>query len=666
MQASKTTLQEIIEGIKQYQIPLFQRPYSWTKQEWTVLWEDLLELCHQENSRPHFMGSIVTIQVNSAPTKVTKYLLIDGQQRLTTVFIILAALRDTVRLSKENSELAEEINNTLLINQYKKGNDKYKIQPTQLDREEFYQIIDNPPAKKNSLLTECYQFFYKKIKYCSIDIATLQEVLCNKFSLVSITLGLEDDPYLVFESLNAKGRPLTQADLIRNYIFMRVHPEDPKLQLSIYQQYWQPMQTNLEEKITDFIRHYLTRKGKEIKKNEVYFELKSEVENDEPITYLKNLYEFSEYYAKLLNPNLETEADISQSLHRINRLEVATVYPFLLNCYQDYSQEKITKADFITVIKILENFLLRRFVCNVQTRGLNKIFSSLYGQINKDSYFNRDTSFVERLKLSLQHQNYPKDREFLAKLEEIKLYGSNRTAKAKLILESIELFFNHKEKVYLEDLSIEHVMPQTLNKWWREYLGEKANITHSLLVHSLGNLTLTGYNSELSNDSFEHKRDRLAKSKLELNKYFSAQQSWRQEDIEARSRYLAKIAVQIWGFFGNEAVESTPINSLTTMKGKKPKSLKFFSEEYSVKSWRDVLEKTLNQIIELDSQKFEEIIDQYPYFVSKDAKIFISSRQLQNNTFVNVNLSANDIYRFCCQCLETAEISESDWQLKTE
>jgi uncharacterized protein with ParB-like and HNH nuclease domain len=657
MQASETKLQQIIEGTRQYLIPLFQRAYSWKKSEWQMLWDDLVELCSTDNPRPHFMGSIVTMPTTSVPEGISKYLLIDGQQRLTTVFILLAALRDRAKQSQEE-ELAAEINNTILVNPFKKGSDHYKLQLTQVDRKAFHQIIDTQSRIDGSGISECYLFFEKKIRQSRWEFEKIKQVICSRLSLVSVVLGIDDDPYLVFESLNAKGRPLTQSDLIRNYFFMKIHTDR---QESVYDKYWQPMQHLLGENLTEFIRHYLTKNGVEVKQNEIYFEIKDRINSQDALFYLKDLSIFAEYYARLLNPEREPQESIRTYLHRLNRLEVATIYPFLLNCYDDWMQSKITKEDFITVLQILENFILRRFVCNVQTRGLNRIFALLYSQVSKDTNLASET-FVDRLKLALQNRDYPKDPEFKARLMEVKLYGSNRSEKARLILESIESFFNHKEQVSFDELSMEHIMPQTPSKWWQEHLGEDWAVTHELLVHSLGNLTITGYNSELSNADFSTKRTHFKKSHLELNQYFHDKQSWCREDIEARAEYLADIALQIWSYFGDESAPSPQLNS---MKGKTPKLLTIFGKKYSVKSWRDILEITLNTIADLEPERFKDIMEQFPRFVGWDEKDFRYTRKLQNGAFIEVNLSAKDIHTFCRKAIETAELSVEEWQVET-
>lgn len=659
MQASETKLQQIIEGTKQYVVPLFQRPYSWKKSEWQALWNDLVELCKADNPRPHFMGSIVTMPTISVPEGVSKYLLIDGQQRLTTVFILLSALRNTAKQSEE--ELAAEIDNTILVNPYKKDLDYYKLQPTQVDRVAFHQIIDSEPRVNESDILECYRFFEKKIHQSrlSLELQRIKKVICSNLSLVSVVLSADDDPYLVFESLNAKGRPLTQADLIRNYFFMRIHADS---QESVYAQYWQPMQDLLRDSLTEFIRHYLTKTGVEVKQNEIYFEIKDRISTNDALSYLKDLCVFSEYYSRLLNPEREPKEIVRKYLHRLNRLEVATVYPFLLNCYDDWMKDRIAEQEFVSVLQVLENFLLRRFVCNIQTRGLNRIFALLYSQVSKDTDLASD-SFVERLKLTLQNRDYPKDAEFRSRLVDVKLYGGNRSEKCKLILESIEESFEHKEQVFFDKLSIEHVMPQTLNEDWKDDLGEDWAITHELLRHTIGNLTLTAYNPELSNDTFEKKKEQLKNSHLELNKYFQSRTSWCREDIEERSEHLADIALQVWSYFGNESAQPSPSSSLT---GTIPKSLCCFGQEYVVRSWRDVLETTLNTIADLEPDSFKEIMQQFPRFIGWDDKDFRSTRRLRNGAFIEVNLSAQDIYTFCMKAIETGELSIEEWSVETQ
>ncbi|MDI6800548.1 MAG: DUF262 domain-containing protein [Thermodesulfovibrionales bacterium] len=470
MKASETRLQPIIEGTKQYVIPLFQRSYSWTKKEWEILWDDIISLCEIGDNRSHFIGSIVTMPTISVPEGVAKYLLIDGQQRLTTIFILLALLRDKAKQSGQ-SELSEEIHNTLLVNQYKKDSDYYKFQPTQIDRNSFRGIIASEISMSDGQILSAYKFFEKKFRQTDIDIQILKKTITNNLSIVSIVLDPDDNPHLVFESLNAKGRPLTEADLIRNYFFMRIHIDE---QENIYSKYWKPMQEALSDYLTEFIRHYLMRDGKIVKQTDVYFSLKDIVNQGNALDYLKDLLKFSGYYERLLYPEKEDNIEIRKLLSRLNRFEVNTAYPFLLNCYDDYNQSKISAVEFSNILKTIENFLIRRFICNVPTHGLNKIFPALYRNIKNKGV----STLFEGLQKELQTRGYPKDIEFKSRLIDAKLYGAgDRAIKTKLILESIEESYGHKEQVSFDTLSIEHIMPQTLTEYWQNHLGEDWEIT---------------------------------------------------------------------------------------------------------------------------------------------------------------------------------------------
>ena len=373
------------------------------------------------------------------------------------------------------------------------------------------------------------------------------------------------------------------------------------------------------------------------------------------------MYKFADYYSRLLNPELENNLKVRKRLIRINRLEVATVYPFLLNCYDEWMQKRISENELIEIFHILENFLILRFVCNVQTMGLNRIFALLYSQVIKDVDIDSN-AFVERVKSVLQTKDYPKDAEFKERLLDVKLYGSNRSEKARLILESIEESFRHKEQISFDNLTIEHILPQTLNNWWKDHLGQDWEITYELFLHTIGNLTLTAYNGELSNSDFVTKKKEYQNSHLELNSYFQDIDTWKREDIEKRAENLSHEIVNIWKYFGTEALQHSQSNSL---KGSIPKSLHIFGEEYPVRSWRDVLEVTLNTIADLEPDRFQDIMAQFPRLLGWDQKNFRSTRQLKNGVYIETNFSAKDISSLCHRAIETAGLSTQDWHVDT-
>jgi uncharacterized protein with ParB-like and HNH nuclease domain len=654
MQASETRLQNVIEGTVQYVVPLFQRPYSWDKKEWQILWDDIVELCEMETPRAHFIGSIVSMPTVSVPQGVAKYLLIDGQQRLTTIFMLLTLLRDTAR-SEGQGDLADEIQELFLVNKFKKGQqDFFKLMPTQSDRDVFKAYIETKPMENDSKIALAYDFFKRKLKQKPIDIERLKKVIISSFSIVSIVLDPHDNPYLVFESLNAKGRPLTQADLIRNYFFMRVHADN---QNDVYQLYWHPMQEALKDNLTEFIRHFLMRKGAIVKQSDVYYALKGGVTPDNALDYLKELNRFSVFYAKLLTPDKELHPAISKYLKRLNRIEVTTAYPLLMTCYAYYSDGKINADEFTEVLQTLENYLIRRFVCGVATNQLNKIFPSVFSQIEGKEH----TQLVAAFKFSLQSKGYPKDNEFRNKFIENKMYGGgDRAIKTKLILETLEESYQHKEMVDIDKkFTIEHIMPQTLTDWWKAHLGGNWEDVHELYLHNIGNLTLTAYNSELSNDTFPSKCGQLASSHLDLNKYFAGMTEWNKDEIVARAERLSEIAATVWRYFGQD----NPSSDAKDVTGTTPSHLQILGEKFNVASWRDVLEETLNTIAALEPEKFDLLAAKYPRYIGKEKSNFRTTRELRNRYLVEVNLSAKDVQKLCNQALDAVDLTEEDWRV---
>jgi len=656
MKASETKFQPIIEGTKQYVVPLFQRPYSWEKKEWDVLWEDLIWLCENEEPTSHFIGSIVTMPTTSVPEGVSKFLLIDGQQRLTTIFILLTLLRDVAKNNGDDN-LAKEIEQTMLVNPFKKGGDYLKLLPTQIDRDAFKAIVQSEETSPDGRILQCYKFFERKLKQSNMEVTAINKVVSTRLSVVSIVLEYEDNPHLVFESLNAKGRPLTQSDLIRNYFFMRIHVDE---QEATHSKYWEPMQTALGENLTECIRHYLMRTGSIVKQGDVYFTLKDRVGQNDTLKALKDIALFAGYYKKLLAPESETDVQLRSALARLNRLEVTTAYPFLLNCYHDYAQSRISADELLGILRTIENYVLRRFVCNIPTSQLNKIFPVLYQQ----AQLKTPLGLNDGVRSVLQARGYPKDTEFYMRLIDSKLYGAGeRQIKTKLILETLESAHQHKEQPPFDNLTIEHIMPQTLTDWWQNNLGEEWQADYELYLNTLGNLTLTAYNSELSNDPFPKKKQRLLNSHLELNKYFQDATTWNREAIDVRSKALADLALTIWSYFGEEQVAPANPDNVT---GRIPKAVTILGQRFTVQSWRDVQAYTLNAIAQLEPDLFTQLAGEYPRFISPDPGKFRRKRQIDNGFYIEVNLSAKDVYHFCNQVIDSLGLSSDDWIVETE
>ena len=652
MKASETTFQHVIEGTKQYVVPLFQRPYCWEKKQWEDLWNDIAELHEGTGGRSHFIGSIVTLQTQSVPEGVQKFLLIDGQQRLTTIFVLLILLRDSARRAGRE-ELADEIEQSLLVNKFKKGDDHFKLLPTQADRPTFSRLISGADGIPEGRLGSAYAFLDRKFRASGIDVEALKSLIIERFAVVSITLGADDNPYLVFESLNAKGERLTQADLIRNFFFLKVHSDH---QEEMHSRYWQPMQELLEAQLTEFVRHYLIGKeGAFLRADSVYFRLKESLGGGDAVELLEVLHKAAARYSRLLRPSREPDRRLSEALADLARLDVTTAYPFLLRCYEDVEEGRTTLAELTEVVRLVENYVVRRFVCGVPTNQFNKIFPGLYNQIRREAH----PDLPSGVRAILSGRGYPKDVEFRKALVESSLYGSgDRQAKLRFLLERIETHLAGKEPPRLETVTIEHVLPQTLTENWRDALGEDWENAQALWLHTLGNLTLTGYNAELSNDDYQAKLGYLsAKTTLHLNKPFARYQSWGPDEIRDRAELLTEPALAIWPYFGPE----TAPEPSTTIRGRRPTALRIDGRSIAVGTWRDVLEATVNEVIEDEPAAFEALARELPSHVGSDPTRFRDSRRLRNGAFVNVNLSAEGIDRLCQRVREIAGASELEW-----
>ncbi|KAK3605054.1 hypothetical protein CHS0354_000720 [Potamilus streckersoni] len=528
--------------------------------------------------------------------------------------------------------------------------------PTHVDRKTYQNLINKNANESNTPLTEAYNFFEKKLQKDKLELVKLKKIITDCFSVVSIVLDKDDNPYLVFESLNAKGRPLTQADLIRNYFFMLIHVYD---QDKIYKEYWQPMQEALKDDLTEYIRHFLMKGGSIIKQGDIYYSLKERVSKENAIDYLKELKKFSKYYQRLKSPESEPDIELQKCFRRLNRIEVTTAYPLLLNFYDNFVEEKISKDDFVNILNTLENYLIRRFVCYIPTNQLNKIFPIVCNVVGTM----QSNSIVEGFKNELQGRNYPKDVDFASGFKVRKFYDVASVGKTKNILETLEESFGHKEEVKFEELTVEHIMPQELSELWKNDLGDDWQETHNLFLHTIGNLTLTAYNPELSNSPFKKKKELLKESHLELNKFFSELKTWTQKEIEMRSEILASKALEIWKYFGQENSKQTNSEEIT---GTKPYSLKILGQEILVTSWRDVLEQTLNTIAELEPEKFEIVVTTFPYYIGKSNNKFRNYRELKNGYFVATSLSAKSIEKLCYQAIQTIGLTSDEWKVETK
>lgn len=529
MEASPARVIQYFNGEKQNLIPLFQRPYTWVENNWQTLWDDLMVQYEMGDTGTHFMGAIVSVPARSTPVGVSKYLIIDGQQRLTTVSILLCALRDVL-----DSNSASRIQEVYLTNRFRDLEDTLKFVPTQADRDVYRFIaLDRqvPENNRNVRMAAAYHFFKNKLLKGTdpngdpVDPTKVLTTLEQCLQVVMINLGDDDDPYLIFESLNFKGEPLTQADLVRNYLLMRFRHSISTggEQERIYSRYWIPLESILESNLTEFLRHYTMKDGDDIKKGGIYAAIRASLKSMELPEAVEaevhSMQKFGEFYAKFLLLVPERVTSIRERLENIKDIKVTTSYPLLLRLFDARQSQVLDDVELEKCLGLIESFVVRRAICGVPTNALNKVFPQLAKNFPSADYFR----WLQRsLASSSGNARFPKDAEFASAFMSQPQYGRGTT---RFILCRLERSFNHKETVDLSTATIEHIMPQTLNQEWKDELGLDAENVHSTLINTFGNLTLTGYNSELGNLPFSDKKSQLKNTHIELNRWILEQSS---------------------------------------------------------------------------------------------------------------------------------------------
>ena len=553
MRASETRLRALWEGQQHYIIPLFQRPYSWQRQDWETLWNDIVETYRYNHEGGHFLGSIVSKSEPGTPEGVSPYIVIDGQQRLTTLSLIIAALRD--RVSQYDPAAGERIADLCLINKYAKDEYRYKIRPTQADRPTYFAIIDgngnSADDEQPNLIRRAYNFFFGVLGESidedddeMLDLARLERLLLDEVEVVSITVGNDDNEYRIFESLNWKGAPLSQADLLRNFFFMRIPTNQ---QESLYDSVWVPMQAMLDSKtLADFFRYQYMSSGSFVREKDIYLKWRSDLERLEPedlATRMRELAGYAGYYKRLIEPQAEPNALVREGLERLDRWGGQTMYPFMLWLYEGAGRNGIDSIELARLLRFIESYLVRRLFCGIATAGSNRFFMELSTQIPEGNV----VEAVRRaLSQPLGRRRWPKDREFKEGILTYELYERSRPEQRKLIIETFEQDQAHKEPTELNGLTVEHVMPQDLTEEWRDALGSDADTIHTRLLHTLGNLTLTGYNPELSNRPFSDKPPFFRDSNIGMNREIAEEAEWGPEQIRSRAERLALRAIELW------------------------------------------------------------------------------------------------------------------------
>lgn len=565
LQAGETTLNKLLNTSRQFIVPIFQRNYSWQKSQYEQLWFDILRASKFKEKQNHFIGSIVYIDMGTPAGRPQQLLLIDGQQRLTTISILLCAIKDYVQKFNLETKLINlaKIKNQFLYNSDEIDEDRYKLLLNVQDKETYIKLIDNTIFTVNKPATniiKCYEFFYERIEDFIKQYGQIDEIYAGifKLSLVSISLDKDsDNPQMIFESMNSTGKDLSQTDLLRNYLLMDLTPEK---QTRLYKTYWKPMEELFGEdiykndvnKFDYFIRDFLTLKsdtGHICKINNVYENFKRYYldNNCEKFAVLKDLFTYAKYYA-CIDLLQENDDELKLYWQEFKKLDSHVVYPFLLKLYDDYSRQILIKEDFKKILQVVISYLWRRAICEIPTNSLSKTFATLYQAVDKEDYVN---SIIKAFVFKSSYKRFPSDYEVREKLQTKDIYHFRLR---KYLLEALENYY-HKEPIDLNtaNYTIEHIMPQNIehNLSWQQMLGEDWQEVHSLYLHSLGNLTITGYNAEMSNKSFWEKvngESGFKHSHLKLNESIAQCDVWNKKAIQRRTNILTDIILKIWKY----------------------------------------------------------------------------------------------------------------------
>ncbi|PDW50044.1 hypothetical protein BB433_01990 [Helicobacter pylori] len=626
----------------------------------------------------HFIGSI--LYVLDGNTHSDPLLIIDGQQRLTTITLLFIALRSHLSDEVENLEKfsRKEIENRYLINSNKDGDKKFRLILSESDKDTLLSLIDENKRKPSEPSVKIMENFKLFEKWISENTGKLETIFKGLEKLMIVWIALDkgkDDPQLIFESMNSKGIELTQTDLIRNYIVMETEVEKQK---DFYNQYWRAMEkdfTQNETLFNRFVRHYLTIKTGKIPNIKKVYEAFKDYQQKEGIEIedlLKDLQKYCGYFCQIAFKK-EADKDLNKTLSFLVDLEMDVVYPLLLELYSDYRDGVLSDQDFISIIALTESYICRRAVCGFGLNGLNKIFPSFTKKIDKKQYLKSVEKHFGSLK---GKQRFPNNDEFKDLFITIDFYHFKKN---KYFLERLENF-DTKEPVDTQKCNIEHIMPQTLTPEWQKDLGENFEAIHEKYLHTIGNLTLTGYNAEYSNKSFQEKRDMekgFKQSSLKLNQNLKDLESFDEKEIEKRANDLADWALKIWTYPKLEAETLEKYKPKKEKKEKKEKEkykLKKEKKVYDLSSYKfrsdlrelfDILRKEIKALDERVTEKFNQKYIAYKFFKINFVNIVVQNKVLKLYLKMEFNelqdeikekLKIRDVSNIGCPCFGNMEV----------
>ena len=649
MKATETRLLDFLKKSPQFVIPIYQRTYSWTERECRQLWDDIVRTGRNDTVAAHFVGSIVYIQEGLYHvSSQAPLLVIDGQQRLTTAMLILEALARRVGTEEPvDGFSAKKIRSYYLLNTLEEGERGFKLLLTQTDKQSLLALMQQKPqpVQPSLRIHENFTFFKNRVEAIGADLAPLCKGLA-KLAIVDIVLDRDqDNPQLIFESMNSTGRELTQADLIRNFILMGL---EPARQTSLYEEYWRPMEVAFGQEaygthFDRFMRHYLTLKSGEIPNvRAVYEAFKSYARSPAGgaagmDALVADIHAFAGYYCAMALGK-EKDRNLDDAFRDLRELRVDVAYPFLLELYDDYFQERLPISDFIHAVRLVEAYVFRRAVCAIPTNSLNKTFATFGRSLRKDHYLESMQAHFLTLP---SYRRFPGDEEFKRELCTRDLYNFRSRSYWLRRLENN----GRKERVAVGEYTIEHILPQNenLSTKWQAALGPNWRHVQEIWLHSLGNLTLTGYNAEYSDRPFEEKRDMpggFSESPLRLNQGLGKLDTWDETAIQERAKRLAKRAAEIW------KPPSLSAEVLETYRPKAARAPRYTLSDHTHLAERSPMRPLFDQlrtrILALDPCVSEEILKLYIAY--KAETNFVDVVALHSRLSLTINMKFYELH----------------------
>lgn len=662
MKGSEARMTVFMEGAdKRFVIPVYQRKYDWRYENCCQLYDDLKKIV-KDGRESHFFGSIVSAVVPNG-NKI-EYHIIDGQQRLTTVSLLLLAIRNLIAQGKVKpveDKLDEQISQRFLISPWANAGDKIKLRPAKSDREALIKLFgDEKDYDCSSNLTINYQFFYDMVIKEEVAVEDLYAAI-GKLEIISITLDKGDNAQIIFESLNATGLALSEGDKIRNYILMGLPAQ---IQTKYYDTYWEKIEKCTDNNVSDFIRDYLSIRQKIIPARGTIYKAFKNYAVSLPIdALLTDLLRYARFFEKLLTCKSGLkEKKLDACLYRLMRLGIVVTRPFFMEVFRLHQEKELSTDDVLKIFLITENYLFRRNICEVPTNALNKIFLNLNNEIRcynhkADDYVSK---FIYILLSKKWSHRFPDDNEFKVSLAEKQVYRMRGNYKVYLF-ERLENYGTVETKdiyKYLDEgiYTIEHIMPQKLTLAWCDSLGEDAEEIHETWLHRLANLTLTGYNPSLGNKTFVEKRDTkeggYKSSGLRMNQKIAAKQTWGLAELKERNDEMLELAMEIWKYPitnftpSRKAYDSCTLDDETfDLTGRGIARYSYLTIEQTVKNWTDMFEdlvkffyqKDKSVLISLAYKKKEDTV--LAVYVRNNKSDLRSALKIDKNLYIEKNTS---------------------------